>query len=334
MLWTRPPRGRGEPTRHERHDRTPHLSRLGRDGPRARAAAVRPRDRRRGRAVPRRGHDAGRRPGDRRAGRLRGGRRARRRRPRRPVRPRGLRRRALAVPGAARAGAPAATPRGAARRPRRRARRARRDRLRAAAPLRRLHRPVRGRRHRLLLRLAHEAAGQRSRGAARVRRLPGARADRRRRGDRPVERADGRRGDGDVRARGRQQRCAQAGRADAHERRARRRAGARGGDPARRLQRRPGHRSVRRGRDRRAPGGRRDHVHRLGPDRPRDPGRGCGAREARLPRARRQEPVDHLPRRRPRGRDRRGGDRACGARRARCARAGRACSCTRASATR
>ena len=58
----------------------------------------------------------------------------------------------------------------------------------------------------------------------------------------PVERADGRGGDGHVRALRRQQRRAQAGRADAHDRRPRRRAGARGGHPAGRLQRRPGHR--------------------------------------------------------------------------------------------
>ena len=53
---------------------------------------------------------------------------------------------------------------------------------------------------------------------------------------------------------------------------------------------------------RRASGRRRDHVHRLERDRARDPGRRRGAREAREPRARRQEPVDHLPGRRSGGR--------------------------------
>ena len=52
-----------------------------------------------------------------------------------------------------------------------------------------------------------------------------------------------------------------------------RRAGARGGDPAGRVQRRPGRRRDRRRGARRASGGRRDHVHRLERDRARDPGR-------------------------------------------------------------
>ena len=260
-------------------------------------------DRRRGRAVARRRHHAGDRPGDRRAGRDRGGRVRRRRRARRPVRARGVRRRPLALPGAARAGAAAAQARRADRRARRRARRARRHRLRAAAPLRGLHRPVRGRRHRLLLRLALEAARQHPRRAARVRRLPGARAARRGRGDHPVERADGRRRDGHVRALRRQQRRAQAGRADADDRRRsspswRSRRGSRpASSTSSRAPARPSapalvaHPEV-------------DAITFTGSD---ATGRAIqaarrGAREAREPRARRQEPVDHLPRRRPRGR--------------------------------
>ena len=80
-----------------------------------------------------------------------------------------------------------------------------------------------------------------------------------------------------------------------------RRARARGGHPAGRVQRRPGHRRDRRRGARRPSGGRRDHVHRLERDRAGDPGRRRGAGEAREPRARRQEPVDHLPGRRPGG---------------------------------
>ena len=69
----------------------------------------------------------------------------------------------------------------------------------------------------------------------------------------PVERADGGRRDGDVRPVRRQQRRPQAGRADAHDRGRGRRAGARGGHPARRVQRRPGHRRDRRRGARRPP---------------------------------------------------------------------------------
>ena len=118
----------------------------------ARAPAVRPRDRRRGRAVARRRDDAGDRSGDRRAGRHGGRRLGGGCRARRPVRARSVRRRSLAVPGAARAGAAAAPARRADRRARGRAGRARRDRLRPAADVRRIHRPVRGRGNRVLLR--------------------------------------------------------------------------------------------------------------------------------------------------------------------------------------
>ena len=215
-----------------------------------------------------------RRPRDRRAGRHRGRRLRGRRRARRALRARGVRRRPLALPRAARAGAAAAPARRADRRARRRARRARRHRLGPAAALRRLHRPVRGRRHRLLLRLADEAARAAIPAAPRefavyqVREpigVVGAIV--------PWNGPTAAAAMALVRARRRQQRRAQAGRADADDRGPGRRAGARGRDPRGRVQRRPGHRRDRRRRARRPPGGRRDHVHRLGRDRPRDPGR-------------------------------------------------------------
>ena len=175
---------------------------------------------------------------------------ARRRRARRPVRARGVRRRPLALPGAARAGAAAAQARRADRRARRRARRARRHRLRACCG----STPASSSSSRSTA-SSTTPAGPRSctgsdpRRAARVRRLPGARAARRRRGDHAVERADGR-------ARRWRTFALCAGNsvvlkpaeqtpmtAVAH-----RRAGARGGDPARRVQRRPGHRRDRRAR--------------------------------------------------------------------------------------
>ena len=205
-----------------------------------------------------------------------------------------------------------------------------------AAHLRGLHRPVRGRRHRLLLRLADEAAGQRS---PRCRTSsPSTRCASRSASSARSSRGTGRRPRAAMAtfalAR-RQQRGAQAGRADADERRAHRRAGARGGHPARRLQRRPGHRA--------RPSAPALVAH---PEVDAISFTGSGAtgraiqaaaaaRVKRVsPRARRQEPVDHLPRRRPRRRVGRGDDRACGARRARCAPAARACSSTRASTTR
>ena len=72
------------------------------------------------------------------------------------------------------------------------------------------------------------------------------------------------------------------------------------GHPARRVQRHPRHRPRGRHRPRRAPGRRRPVVHRLGGHRERHPGGRRRARQAGLARARRQEPVHRLPRRRPR----------------------------------
>ncbi len=116
-----------------------------------------------------------------------------------------------------------------------------------------------------------------------------------------MERPRGRSGDGPVRALRRQQRRPQAGRADADHGGPGRGARAGGGDPAGRVQRRPGSRRHGRRRPRRRSRGGRDHVHRLERDGPRDPGLRSRTSEAREPRARWQEPLDHLPGRRSGG---------------------------------
>ena len=163
------------------------------------------------------------------------------------VRARGVRRRPLALPGAARAGAAAAQARRADRRARRRARRARRHRLGPAAALRGVHRPVRGRRASTTTR-----AGRRSCTAA----SPPCRASS------PSTRCASRsawsgrscRGTGPTAAAamGAFALCAgnsvvlkPAEQTPMTARRGRR-AGARGGDPAGRVQRRPGRRRDRR----------------------------------------------------------------------------------------
>ena len=186
---------RAEESEEETHDRR---SRRTRSSPPARAAsrapAVRPRDRRRGRAVARRRDDARHRPGHRRAGRDRGRRLAGRRRARRALRARGVRRRALARLWR-RSRRSVACARSAALLAERGDVFAELDVLDAGLlrVLLRLHRPVRRRR-----RSTTTPAGRRS-SRARSRPSPAefavyaaARADRRRRADHAVERADGR----------------------------------------------------------------------------------------------------------------------------------------------
>ena len=79
-----------------------------------------------------------------------------------------------------------------------------------------------------------------------------------------------------------------------------RRAGARGGHPARRPQRRHRPGRHRRRRDRRPSGHRQGRLHRRDDDRPGDHAAGRRQREEGLARARRQEPQHRLRRRRPR----------------------------------
>ncbi len=188
----------------------------------------------------------------------------------------------------------------------------------------------------LLRRLADQDRGRGDPGGGR-RRDAGVHAQgagRRGRPDHPVELpADDGRLEAGAGARRRLHGRAQAGRADAADGAAARRACARGGLPRRRPERRHRRRRDRRG-DRRPSGRGQDLVHRLDGGRSRDRREGGPRVEARDARAGRQVAQHHPPRRQPEGRDRRLVPGHLLQRRPGLQRRARGCSCTRTSSTR